>query len=164
MASSKAKAEPLRRSPLIIGLCVLAVALIILGFAGLIWAKNTGIPITADEPYHWDGTSDIMIVYHADYQNREDTCTITSVHGEWSARTFHMYTSTRDLGGILGVRGEPLLPQKYGEAIITCTKDGDRVLTGAAAFAGEFWMFGIFLAVWILLAAFIIHVRRLRKT
>ena len=164
MASSKAKTEPLRRSPLIIGLRVLAVALIILGFAGLIWAKNTGIPITADEPYHWDGKSTIMIAYHADYRGTEETCTVTSVHdSDWSPSTFHMHAGKNDLGGILAVRGESLLPKDYGEAIITCTKDGDRVLTGAEAIVGQFWLASIFLGVWMLVAAFIIHVRRLRK-
>jgi len=160
MAEGKAP----RRSGWVIILCVFAALVVVASVVGLIWAKNTGTPITADEPYRWDGQSNIMIAYHADYQPGEETCTVTSVDEDWKASPFHMGKYHRDLGGVMGVRGESLLRQNYGsEAIITCAKDGDRVLTGGAAIAAKYWLYGQFMAVWALVAAFIVHVRRLRK-
>ncbi len=156
--------ETPRRSRWIIGLCGFAVLAFVAGIACMIWAKNAGTPITSDEPYVWDGQSNIVIAYHADYAPGEETCTVTPVDGGWGPSPFRLSEYHRDLGGIMGVRGETLLKQNYGsQALITCTKDGDRVLTGAPAVAADFWFFGPVLAFWALVAALVIYVRRQRR-
>lgn len=156
--------ETPRRSRWIIGLCGFAVLAFVASIASLVWAKNAGTPITSDEPYVWDGQSNIMIAYHADYAPGEETCTVTSVDGVWGPSPFHMGKYHRDLGGIMGVRGEALLRQNYGsEAVITCTKNGDKVLVGGEAIAAEYWLYGHFIAVWALVAALVIYVRRQRR-
>ena len=147
-----------RRSLLAMVVWTVVVLLLLAGGVGLVWAKNTGTPITADKPYYWDGRSNIMIVYHAEYELGDDTCKMSALDGDRRDVQFQQEHASDEW---LRVNGEFLEGRSYGyPAVITCAKDGDRVLTGFGAVGGRSWMVGPLLAAFLLLSSLGVYLFR----